>query len=107
MTVYGLIAACTHQRFQLLSQHAAHAHRVHRYQIGEHLAELTAQVLTVLLHLPDKVLTGKQRVETRVGRCVNVGWQVLRHIVHSIRQQFFIQMVENVTNALAHRVVLL
>ena len=50
----------------------------------------------VLLHLPDKVLTGQQRVELGVGRGVYIRRQVFRQIVNAVRQQVFIQTIEQV-----------
>ena len=107
MTIDGLVAAAsTCQRFQLVGQHTAHSHRIHLYQLWEHLAELARQVLPVLLHLSDEVLASQQRVETSIGSRVDIGRQVLRQVVDTVGQQVFVQLVKYVTNGLVRRIAL-
>ena len=100
----GLIAASAHQRLHLFGQHVAHAHGVHLDEVGKHFSELAGQFVAVLLHLLREVFAGQQRVEPCVDRSIDIGGQMLRHIVDGIGHQFFVQLIEDVTYALAGRV---
>ena len=57
VVVYRLIAAGTQQWCHLLSQHIAHAQRVHLYQFRKHLSHFAQQVVVVFLHLLGEVFT--------------------------------------------------
>ena len=102
MTLDGLVraASCTQQRHHLFCQHVAHADGVHLDELREHLAELTRQVLTVLLHLCGHAFTRQQRVEACVGRRVDIGGEVLLHIVHTVGHQIIRQTIEDVADDL-------
>ena len=85
MAVDGLITASSAgQRLYLVCQHTAHPHRVHLNQFRKQFAELTRQVVSVLLHLTDEMLACQQGVEPCVGRSVDIGRKVLRQVVDGI-----------------------
>ena len=105
VVVDGLVASAgTCQRLQLVSHHAAHAHRVHLDQLWEHRTELTRQVFPVLLHLAYKVLTRQQRVEPCIDGRVDIGRQVFRQVVNTLRHQVFVQSVEHIADGLCRGV---
>ena len=104
MVINGFVVASTHHGCQLFCQYATHAHRVHLDEFREHAAKLARQVVTVLLHLTHEMLAGEQGVKPRIGRGVNIGGNVFRHIVNGIRHQVFVQAVEHIAYGLAGRV---
>ena len=107
MVVNGLVASTgTCQRLQLVSQHAAHAHRVHLEQFREHRAELARHVFPILLHLAYKVFARQQRVEACIDSRVDIGRQVLRQVVNALRHQVLVQSVKDITDGLRRGVTL-
>ena len=96
MAVYGLVGASTQQRCHLFSQDVAHAYRVQLYEFRKHLAELTLQVVTVLLHLLYEVFARQQGIKTSIDSRVDIGWQMGCQVVDAIRQQLFVNLVEQV-----------
>ena len=96
MSVQRLIVASAQQWFQLLCQNGAHAYRVHLNQFREHFTYLACQVLTILVHLLHHVFLTHQCVETLVSLRINVGRQMLHHVVNAFGHQVFAQLIEDI-----------
>ena len=80
----------------MVNDNVTHAYRVELNEFGKHAAELTLQVVVVLLHLLQEVFSSQQSIEMRIRCCVDIGWEMGHHVVDSLRHQLFVNLVEQV-----------
>ena len=91
-----LVVTSTQQRHHLFAQHRPHTHGIHLDQFREHLTELSRQILMVLLHLTDEMLTRQEAIEPHVGRSIDIGREMTTQIVYPVHHQILRQAIKHI-----------